>query len=132
MAEHKTTSTIEVELLDDIAIMTPLNDIATMTPLKGLGAFDFSSNDAREAMQALDKDSIKHVLVDLHRTDYFGSSVVGWLLTLHDCAKQIGGSVAICSISDNEKTVLECMKVDRMFHFYPSRDEALKAIEKTP
>ncbi|MEZ6122511.1 MAG: STAS domain-containing protein [Planctomycetaceae bacterium] len=112
-------------------------DVLVVVPTGSL--IEFRDNDIRnaynETYRLLDQDGTRHLLVDFHRLDYFGSTFVGMLIRLAKKARQGGGEAVLCNLSDNMKgmmktlMLLENTKTDFFWVPFSSRAEALESLK---
>ncbi len=78
--------------------------------------------------QALSKiDGTSDVVVDLEGIDFVDSTGVGVLVSLVKRARLSGRSVRFAGVSDGVRTVLQIIKLDRIFELYPDARMAARA-----
>jgi anti-anti-sigma factor len=117
-----TAELIEVERQGDTLILTPRADLGE------LSCAEIEAEQAR-LLQLLAADpSIRNVLVDFARTDYFGSTALAMLVRLVEEAGKRGGRLAFCNLSAHERDVLAATRLTEIGTGYPSRREALEAL----
>ncbi|MEX2558638.1 MAG: STAS domain-containing protein [Pirellulales bacterium] len=102
--------------------------VASVT--RDLGEFDFPRIEAEvnEALDKLDESRARNLLVDFHRSEYFGSSVLGLLLKLRKQMAGCQGRMVLCGISEHQRAVLRATRLDGMWPIFATRAEALEAI----
>ena len=83
----------------------------------------------REALQELElSPSLRDVIVDFSRTDYFGSSALGLLTRIRKHVGIRGGRMALCGVSAHEQDILAVTGLAGFWTLYPSREEAIQAL----
>ena len=102
-------------------------DAVVLTASRGLSEFDYEEleEEAQHVVDALAAIDQPKVVVDLHKTDYFTSSVLAVFLRFSHTA---GGRLALCALSEHATEVLLITKLDRLWAAYPSRKEALQSL----
>jgi anti-anti-sigma regulatory factor len=80
----------------------------------------------------LAQPGIQHLILDLSRTNYFGSVMLGELIALTQATQQQGGRVAICGASNDMLEITRIMKIDSMWERFSNRAQALRAIATIP
>lgn len=113
----------EIEQEDDTIIVVPEMDLRELD-------YQRIEEGARTILELLDGINIKNVVIDFHKTDYFGSTALGIFIRLWKRVSSKNGRMALCNISDNEKEILEIMKLDHFWQIRSSRTEALAAVRE--
>ena len=85
---------------------------------------------ARDILFLLNATSIKNVVMDFHKTDYYGSTALGFFLKLWKRVRSQKGRMAFCNVSDHEKEILQIMHLDRLWPICLSRFEALEVVRE--
>jgi anti-sigma B factor antagonist len=97
-------------------------DVTFVVPTEEFGA----ANDAEA--KAFLKDVIDHgarrIVVDLSPTEFLDSAGLGVLLSAMKGARAVGGTVRLCSLTENLKTILRLTRLERVFDIYPDREQA--------
>ena len=75
----------------------------------------------------MDDPSIRNVVVDFGRTDYFGSSALGLLVRLEQEVRRRDGGMALCNVSAHEQDILRVTGLDALWTVRPSREETIEA-----
>ena len=117
-------SLFEIECQGDTVIISPVID---------LREFEYEQlvDEANEAFDYLEKTrNAKNLVVDFQKTDYFGSTALGFFLKLWKKVRDRKGQMAFCQLSDHEKEILTVTKLDSLWPICQSRDEALKLVAK--
>jgi anti-anti-sigma factor len=71
---------------------------------------------------------VKHIVLDLHKMDYCGSTALGAFVSLWHGVRERGGRLALCNISKHERELLGVTNLDYLWPLCPSRVEALRAV----
>lgn len=118
-----TQSVFEVEEQDSVLILTPFRDLRELE-------FDAIELGAEEVMQQLDRKHAKHVVIDFHHTDYYGSTALAFFVKLWKRIRATGGKMVFCGLSDHEHEVLRLTHLDSLWPICKTRDEALALLAK--
>jgi anti-anti-sigma factor len=113
---------LEIERHGDTVIVTPLTDLDEM----GFQQIESASKEVRDLLVG---PSVKNVLLDLHKTDYFGSTALGFFVTLWTRVRNRNGQMAFCCISAHEREILQITRLDQVWSIYTARGEALAAFQ---
>jgi anti-anti-sigma factor len=119
------SSLFELELDGETLIVTPTHDLGEF----GMYRFD---EEAPTLLRFWNESATRNVVVDFHRTDYFGSTTLGLLVKVHQFVKKRGGKMVICGVSRHENEVFLRTRLDSLWPICPSRDEALALVEARP
>ena len=84
---------------------------------------------ARDILHLLGNGTIKNVVLDFHKTDYYGSTALGFFVKLWKRVTDCNGRMAFCGVSDHEREILKVTHLDGLWPICPSREEALKAVQ---
>jgi anti-anti-sigma factor len=114
---------IEVEQQGDILVLTPQQD------LRELDYLDIEEVQREVLLQLADDPALRNVVVDLGKTDYFGSTALGLLIRLGRQVRARNGRLALCNVSAHEQDILAVTGLGRAWPAYLSREEALAAVE---
>lgn len=101
-----------------------------VTPLADLRELDYQQIEegAKEVLGLLDGASASNVILDLRRTDYYGSTALGFFLKLWKRVRTRNGHMAFCNVSAHEKEILQITRLDHLWPICSSRKEALHAV----
>ena len=113
--------TLLIERDGDTVIVTPTRDLNEYRYLS-------ASADAKSVLDLLDRALAKNVVVDLGRTDYYGSSALGFFVQLWNRVRRRHGRMAFCNVSDHEKEILLITHLDHLWLVCPSKWAALDAV----
>ena len=67
------------------------------------------------------------VVLDCSQLTYISSMGLGVLARVHSRMKKIGGDVNLAGIQGPVASVMELVKFSRLFHFYPTVEDAIAA-----
>ncbi len=120
----------EPNIADEIFNVEQQGNTLIVIPLVDLREFDFSrvENGAREILERINGNPITNVVLDFHKTDYYGSTALGFFLKLWKRVRMLKGRMAFCNVSAHEKEILEITRFDQLWPICASRSEALKSV----
>jgi anti-anti-sigma factor len=119
----KGTKLFEIERQGDTIIVVPQINLRELDyPRIEAGASDI--------LNMLDGTSTKHVVLDFHKTDYYGSTALGFFVKLLKRVRSRNGRMAFCNVSDHEKEILQITGLHHSWPICASRQEALEAVSK--
>jgi anti-anti-sigma factor len=118
-----TTKLFETECRGDVAIVTATDNLSEF-------AYEALEREASEVLSLLQQAHCRHVVVDLGRTDYVGSTALGLFLKLWKLARSNQGNMAVCGLSENEREVFATMKLDALWPIRDTLEEALAAVRR--
>lgn len=72
-------------------------------------------------------DGRKKLILDCSQLEYISSMGLGVLARVHSRMKKLGGEVNLAGIHGPVATLMEIVKFSRVFHFYPTVEEAVAA-----
>jgi anti-anti-sigma factor len=103
-----------------------------IVPVVDLRELDYRDIDegARKVLDLLHGTGIKNVVLDFHKTDYYGSTALGFFLKLWKTVRRQHGRMAFCNVSEHEKEILQLTKLDHLWPICSSRSEALEAVKE--
>lgn len=118
---ERANNTFEIIHDEDLIIVVPVTDLREL---------DFASTEhaAARVFEMLEQKHAKHVVIDLWKTDYYGSTALGFFVKLRKRAAEQGGQLAMCNISKHELEVLQVTKLDKLWPICDSREAAIKAV----
>jgi len=112
-----------VEFKRDTLIVTPQGD-----------AIGFRSSDVVKEAETLaelpDDPKVQHLVIDLERSSYFGSAIIGALSGVAAKIHDAGGRVAVCNVAPDMESMLQIMKLHIIWQPCDTRKEALKAVRR--
>lgn len=113
----------EIEQHDDTIVVVPAVDLRELE-------YGRIEEGARKILDILNVPGIKNVVLDFHKTDYYGSTALGVFLKLWKRVRIRNGRMAFCNVSAHEKEILQFTHLDHLWLICPSRGDALKAFRK--
>jgi anti-anti-sigma factor len=107
-------------------------DTITVVPAVNLQELDYQriEDGGRTILDLLNGAGTKNVVLDFHKTDYYGSTALGFFVKLWKRVRGGNGRMAFCNISDHEKEILQITNLDRLWPICSSRAEALEAVKE--
>ena len=113
----------EIEEEGDTIIVVPSVDLRELD-------YQRIETEAREILERLNDGSIKNVVLDFAKTDYYGSTALGFFLKLWKRVRCRNGRMAFCNVSDNEREILQITNRNKTWPILSSRNEALKVVKE--
>jgi anti-anti-sigma factor len=106
-------------------------DTIVVIPAVDLRELDYQRIEAgaRRVLDLLNGKDIKNVVMDFHKTDYYGSTALGFFVKLLKRVRSRHGRMVFCNVSDHEKEILRVTNLDHSWPIYPSRTEAREAVK---
>ncbi len=101
-----------------------------MPTIRG-GMFRYAQlqTEANALRRKLGQTSIGGLILDLHALDYLGSEVIGAVVALARKVEDVGGRAVLCRAAPQLSEALTKMGLHRLWTLFPTREEALAAIE---
>ncbi len=124
MAHAKPTSSpgiFEIQQQDDTLIVSP---VANLTELD----YQQIEGGAKGILDRLNEPAIMNVVLDFSRTEYFGSTALGFFVKIWHRVRRRNGRMAFCNVSDNEKKILQITNLDQLWPICSTRAEALATL----
>ena len=112
----------EIEQEDDTIIVVPTVDLRELD-------YQRIEDGARDVLDLLNGTGIKNVVLDFHKTDYYGSTALGFFVKLWKRVRLRNGRMAFCNVSAHEKEILQITSLDHLWPICSSRSEALEAVK---
>lgn len=106
------------------------HDTLIVVPVVDLRELDYQriEEGSGEILDLLHSSDIKNVVIDFHKTDYYGSTALGFFVRLWKQVRRRKGRMAFCNVSDHEKETLHITNLDHLWPICSSRVEALEAV----
>ena len=105
-------------------------DTLIVTPTANMG--ELVQEPVTDAMKRLLNDVLtsktKNLIFDFHRTDYFGSTALGFFVRLWKTISGRDGHMVFCNVSPHEKEILKVTRLDQLWEIRGKRDDALLAV----
>ncbi len=126
LAEESTSEYLKVECVNNVIVVTPSGD---------LGEFVVNTigGDAERALKKFQEThECRHVVIDFCHTDYFGSSALGLFVRLWKRARERGGRMALCNLSEHEIEVLKVVRLNELWAICDSLEDAKSVVLAEP
>jgi anti-anti-sigma factor len=91
--------------------------------------FDTLEGGSAEVFEALNSETIKNVIIDFHKTDYYGSTALAFFVKFWKRIKSRGGTMVFCKVSPHEQEILELTNLISLWSVCKTRQEALDMIQ---
>jgi anti-anti-sigma factor len=111
----------QVERDGDTLVLTPVGDLGELAYKQIEAATD-------DLLDRVSDPAIRGVLVDFGRTDYFGTTALGFFVQLWKRLRDREGRMAFCNVSEHEKEILRVTKLGDLWPMCGSREEALASL----
>ena len=82
-----------------------------------------------ETLHKLIDEGKKNIVVDMGGVSLVTSTGIGIMISIYTTMKNADGSIKFCQFSDKVHGVLSITKLDSVFDYFESVDEALKSYE---
>jgi anti-anti-sigma factor len=117
-------------VIDEICNIEQQDATLIVTPLADLRELDYQriETGARDILAMLNGTGIRNVVLDFQKTDYCGSTALGFFVKLWKRVRLQNGRMVFCNVSDHEKEVLQITSLDHLWPICSSRSEALEAV----
>ncbi|HPD30250.1 MAG TPA: STAS domain-containing protein [Phycisphaerae bacterium] len=112
-----------IETIKDVTVVT-FQDISILDALQ-------IDEIGEELYELVEKKDCRQLILDFTNVKFLSSSALSVLITLHKKAAQNKGQVVLCDLRDDLKKVFEITRLDRMFTFCPTLDDALAVFGRT-
>lgn len=116
-----TTKIFETERDGDTIILIPQCNLSELE-------YDNIESDAGSILEWIELSQVKHAVIDLNKTDYYGSTALGFFTKLWKRIKTRAGHMALCNVSAHEREILDITHLSRLWSICDSRDEAVRAV----
>jgi anti-anti-sigma factor len=105
-------------------------DTLIVVPAVDLRELDYQRMEAgaKTILELLNGSGVKNVVLDFHKTDYYGSTALAFFLKLWTRVRRRNGRMAFCNVSAHEKEILQATRLDQVWPICSSRREALEAV----
>jgi anti-sigma B factor antagonist len=110
-----------IERHGDLTLIAANLTIETMDPDVGHQVSEIIRNCLRDQESPL-------ILFDLSEVGFIGSNFLAVLLKCWKQANAVGGSMALCGVSDHARELLRVTSLDMLFPMYPTRREGMEAL----
>ncbi len=105
-------------------------DTLVVTPQADLSELEYQQIEggAREVLSLLGEGEVRNVVLDFHRSQYFGSTALGFFVKLWKRVRERGGHMAFCNVSGRGREILEVTKLTGLWPTCASRADALREV----
>ena len=93
-------------------------------------AYEQIQADGKAIRKLLTDSHVRNVVMDFYKTDYYGSTALGFFVNLWKEVRRRNGRMAFCNVSAHEKEILLVTNLDHLWAICSSREEALEAVRK--
>jgi anti-anti-sigma factor len=115
---NSAAGTFDAELTGDTLVVTPASELRELD-------FRRIEAGASDVLAFFDRSAARNVVVDLHRPESLGSSVLNFFVQLWQNARSCGGQAAVCNVSEHQREILGLTRLERMWPICASLQEAL-------
>jgi len=77
-------------------------------------------------------DGSKKLILNCEQLEYISSMGLGMLVRVHSRMKKLGGDVKLAAIHSTVAQIIGVVGLNRLFHIYPTVEDAIAAHEATP
>jgi len=115
---------------ETIFCMEPRDEYLLLYPRGSIGSLlDAQLQEELDALlEQLEQTDTRHIVVDLRRVPYFGSSMLKALLQIWRKVQDRDGRIVLCNVSEVGREVLKVGKFDHIWKWHPSREQAIEAL----
>ena len=107
----------------DILLVIPLTDLRET-------AFEQLYQETAGILAELNSSSMRHLVIDFHRTREFGSTAIGYFVTLWKRIREHDGRMAFCNLTAFERDILRVTKLDQLWSICDGREDAYKVVRE--
>jgi anti-anti-sigma factor len=116
----------------DLFAVSQQGDVLVISPEIDLSEWNFQEIETGGAavLDQFQHSGARHAVLDLSRTEAFGSSALDFFILL---SKKVGGKkgqMALCSLSEFGREILGVVGLDRHWPICQSRDKALRLVQQ--
>ena len=107
-------------------------DTLIVTPTANMGELDQEpvNNAMKRLLSDLHASKVRNLVFDFQRTDYFGSTALGFFVRIWKTICTRDGRMVFCNVSTHEKEILKVTRLDQLWDICPTRTDALQAVRK--
>lgn len=107
-----------------------IEDAVIVIPIGEGSAFRYQDlqAEANTIRMMFGRGQAKHLVIDLHKMDYFGSEFIGALVSMAREVKNRGGKATMCSATPQMLEVLKNMSLFKLWPYFETRDEAVASV----
>lgn len=85
-----------------------------------------------EIKSQIEAVGMQRVVVDLGRSAYFSSLMIGLISSIGQSVRRNGGQMFLCNASPEMQTVFKIMKIDTLWPVYSTLAEGVRAMKDWP
>jgi anti-sigma B factor antagonist len=102
-----------------------------VVPTVDLREFDFQriEDGAGQILHLLNGTGVKNIVLDFSKTDYYGSTALGFFVKLWKKVRQQNGRMSFCNISEHETEILRITHLDHLWPVFSERHDAVEAVK---
>ena len=93
--------------------------------------FERLCDETTNILAAFDGTTTRHLIMDFHRTQEFGSTAIGYFVTLWKRIRERNGRMAFCNLTPYEKEILHVTRLDQLWPLCATREDALKVVRES-
>lgn len=108
------------EMQGDVLVVSAQAEISSLQ-------FDIDQQ-MTDVLHTLQQSGAKHLLLDLSRSSYFGTAMLGAMVKVWKKVSQGGGQMVLCNVSDGIQEVLRLTKLQTLWPIHATRDDALRSL----
>jgi anti-anti-sigma factor len=118
-------SELALDQVGDTLIMTPTGDLRELDD-------EWLLSGTAQVLDRLNDLSVKNLVIDFSRTDYFGSSALGLFIRLWRDVYRRGGRMALSNLSPHEVEILAATELCGLWALCPTREQAIRLVRREP
>jgi anti-anti-sigma factor len=111
----------DIEFEGETAIVIPRGDLRELD-------YQQIEESGSEVLSLVARGAVRNVVMDFHKTDYFGSTALGFFVRLWRVARNRNGRMALCNVSEHEGDILRVTELGAVWPISSSRAEALTLV----
>jgi anti-anti-sigma factor len=111
----------EIEREGDTLIVIPRFDLGDL-------AFEQIELGAGSVFEELSDATAANVVIDFSKTDYFGTTALGFFVELWKRVRDRSGRMAFCNTSEHEREILELTQLNGLWSICESREDAMRTV----
>jgi len=116
------TKTFDVSTQQGVLVITPNGDSLSYRDID-------IQREGTEIKDYILKTGTKEVVVDMGRSNYFGSLMLGVINSIGQSARKNNGHMVICNASDEMRNILAVMKLDTLWPLLPTLAAGIKVVK---
>lgn len=102
-----------------------LGDVVVVLPTRNMGEFEMASNEVSAFEQLIALTDGRSAVIDLSKTDYFGSSTIGLFIRLAKRMRAENLAISFCNLSAHEAEIIGITHVGEVLDVRESRQSAI-------